>query len=252
MQQDALDNGWDASTEAWVRSMDNGEFNRTKILDPAMLRVCGEVRGRRVLDVGCGEGRFCRMLAERGAETVGLDPTEGLLRVARERQPGGNFVQGMAEFLPFTAAEFDLVVSFVTLVDIEDYQAAIQEMARVLRPGGVLAVANLNSFTSATPRGWERGEDGAKLHWTLDHYMRESWGWAEWAGIRIRNHHRPLSAYMRAFLAAGLVLEHFEEPQPLLTEEEVATDAYAARQQRESLRKPDFVVMRWRKVQAAP
>lgn len=241
------DNGWEASAEAWVRLQDAGEFNRLRILDPAMGRVCGEVKGSRALDVGCGEGRFCRMLAERGAEAVGLDPTLKLIEIARDRHPAGSYVVGMAEQLPFGDGEFDLVTSVLSLVDIEDYRAAIAEMARVCRPGGIVGIANLNSFTSANGDGWLRNAEGEKTAWPLDHYMEERWVWAAWCGIRIKNHHRPMTGYMQAFLAQGLVLEYFDEPQPEGTAEEVASDAYLARQKRESLRKPDFLVLRWRK-----
>lgn len=241
------DNGWESSTGAWVRLMDAGEFNRTRNLDPAMLRMCGPVKGLRILDVGCGEGRFCRMLTARGGETIGLDPTGNILQIARERHPEGQYIAGGGEKLPFADCEFDAVISFLSLVDIEDYQAAIAEMARVCRPGGFLAIANLNGFASGTIRGWQRDEHGEKIGWTFDHYMQERWTWAEWAGIRIKNYHRPLSAYLQAFLAQGLILEHFEETQPGLSEEEVAADPFLARQKAENARMPDFLVMRWRK-----
>jgi 2-polyprenyl-3-methyl-5-hydroxy-6-metoxy-1,4-benzoquinol methylase len=61
------------------------------MLDPLMLRLCGDVAGKRVIDVGCGEGRFSRMLAERGAASVGIDPTPG---AARDRARSGRYVAG--------------------------------------------------------------------------------------------------------------------------------------------------------------
>lgn len=241
------DNGWETSAEAWTRCVDNGEFNRVRTLDPEMLEICGDVSGKRVLDVGCGEGRFCRMLAERGAVTTGLEPTSALLKLARERQPEGDFVQGVGEHLPFLSDQFDVVVSFLSLIDIPGYAEAIAEMARVCKPGGFLAVANLNSFATASYLYWHRGPNREKLHFAFDDYMIERATWAEWAGIRILNHHRPLSAYMRCFLAAGLVLEHFNEPLPRLSAEELATNTYFAAEKRDYERLPFFWTMRWRK-----
>jgi ubiquinone/menaquinone biosynthesis C-methylase UbiE len=80
-----------------------------------------------VLDVGCGEGRFCRQLAALGAKTVGLDLVRELVREARARQPDGAFVEGSGEALPFRESCFDLVISYVTLVDIPDFRKAISE-----------------------------------------------------------------------------------------------------------------------------
>ncbi len=139
-------NGWDDSAEAWIADMGaEGDFSRRHVLDAPML---ARIRGRdfrNALDVGCGEGRFCRMLAAEGIATIGIDPTARLLAAARTRDPQGRYLEGRAEALPFDDASFDLVISYLTLIDIEDYAGGIAEMARVLRPGGSLLIANLNS-----------------------------------------------------------------------------------------------------------
>ena len=234
------DNGWSRSAGPWLRLMEKGDPNRVLLLDEVMLGLCGDVRGLDVLDVGCGEGRFCRMLAARGARTTGIDPTPELIAEARRMQPGGVFHEAMAEKLPLPDASADLVVCYVALVDIPDYRAAIREMARVLRPGGRLVAANLNSFSTASTLYWARDEEGHKRHWTMDNYMVERAVSAEWAGMNIVNWHRPLSAYMSAFFAAGLALEHFDEPLP---KREVMT-AHPGMQDFHRL--PHFWTMVWR------
>ena len=235
------DNGWSKSAGPWLRLMERGDPNREFLLDEVMLGLCGEVRGRDVLDVGCGEGRFCRMLAARGARTTGVDPTVELIAEARRRQPGGVFHEAGGEALPLPAASTDLVVSYVALVDIPDYRAAIREMARVLRPGGRCVVANLTSFSTASTLYWARDEDGHKRHWTMDNYMVERAVKAEWADMNIVNWHRPLSAYLQAFFTAGLTLEHFDEPMP--KREVIAAQAAM----RDFHRLPHFCTMVWRK-----
>ena len=235
------DNGWELSAEAWVRFMDQGDGNRELVLDPAMLRVCGNVKDQNVLDVGCGEGRFCRMLTKRGARTLGIDPTESLVEVARHRDPDGTYMIAKGEELPLDAASFDLVVSYVALVDIPGYSQAIAEMARVLRPGGRMVVSNLQAFCTSAMKGFQRDKEGNKLHLPVDNYVKERSERVAWRGIEIVNYHRPLGSYMREFLSAGLKLAAFEEPLPSAEAIEVEPRL------EEYYRVPWFWLMEWRK-----
>ena len=238
-----MDNGWESSAQAWVDSIgergERGDWGRQHVLDPVMMARVESGGFANALDVGCGEGRFCRMLKAAGVRATGIDPTRPLLDLARQRDQSGDYRLGRAEQLEFPDASFDLVVSYITLVDIPDFRAAIGEMARVLRPGGSLLVANLTGFTSAcADRGWVKDDKGEYLHFPVDNYLREFPFWFEWSGIRIENWHRPLSAYMTAFLEAGLTLKFFSEPGPVSGDEP---------QQERARRVPWFVVMEWQR-----
>ena len=211
------DIGWDFSAPGWLAAMgESGDVTRRYVLDAPMLAALPEVG--RALDIGCGEGRFCRMMHARGLATVGAEPTADLLAAAKARDPQGEYIKASAEVLPFRDQSFDVAVFYLTLIDILDFRAAIAEAVRVLRPGGQLLVANLHSHVTARPRNWE-GEgshwvvkNGERLHLALDDMMAERAITSAWGDIRIENHHRPLSAYMGAFLDAGLRLTAFEDP----------------------------------------
>jgi SAM-dependent methyltransferase len=232
--------GWNESAQAWIAALgERGDWAREHVLDPVMLsRV--EKRGfRSALDVGCGEGCFCRALRQRGIEAVGIDPTPALVEEARRRDAHGRYQIGKAESLAFGDQKFDLVVSYLTLIDIADFRVAIREMARVLEVGGSLLIANLTSFTSACAAdGWIRDEQGRGVHYPVDRYLEEFPQWVAWDGIRIENWHRPLAAYMTALLGEGLVLRFFQEPEPS------GGDAERVALYR---RAPWFVVMEWTK-----
>ncbi len=238
-----MENGWDRFALAWIESMgeqgDRGDWGRQHVLDPVMMARVGAGRFRKALDVGCGEGRFCRMLRAAGVKATGIDPTARLIEVAKQRDPKGDYRLGRAEQLDFADASFDLVVTYITLIDIPDFRAAIREMARVLKPGGSLLMANLTGFTSAcADRGWVKDANGEHLHYPVDRYLDEFPFWFEWSGIRIENWHRPLAAYMNAFLENGLTLKFFDEP-PAVSGAEI----HRERQRRV----PWFVVMEWQK-----
>jgi 2-polyprenyl-3-methyl-5-hydroxy-6-metoxy-1,4-benzoquinol methylase len=232
---------WENSSQAWIDLMRRGDLNRTVLLDPVMLRLAGDVRGMDVCDVGCGEGRFCRMLAEMGANVVGVEPTRGLIEEAKALHSGGQYLEAGAEAIPVAADTFDLVVCYLVLIDIGDYRAAIHEMARIAKPGGRLLVANLNSFCTTRSRAWIRDDEGQPLHVGVDNYFEERSDVLAWSGIEIVNHHRPFESYVKAFLDAGLRLINFEEPAP--SHEEAAEMPWLA----DGLRVPLFHVMQWRK-----
>lgn len=94
-----------------------------------------------LLDVGCGAGMFCQMVAALGANVSGLDATEPFLSVARERVPQGDFRQGDMEDLPFAEDKFDIVTGFNAFQFAESPLNALRQARRVLKPDGTLAVA---------------------------------------------------------------------------------------------------------------
>ena len=235
-----MDNGWESSAQAWIDSIgERGDWGRQHVLDPVMLGRVANGHFGNALDVGCGEGRFCRMLKAAGVRATGIDPMRRFIDVARLRDPEGDYRLGSAEALEFADASFDLVVSYITLVDIPDFRAAIREMARVLRPGGALLMANLTGYISACiDKGWVKGSEGEYLYYPVDNYLGEFPLWLEWSGIRIVNWHRPLDAYMTAFLEAGLSLKFFAEPAPVSGDVD---------HQARARRVPWFVVMEWQR-----
>ncbi|SPH23810.1 Demethylmenaquinone methyltransferase [Defluviimonas aquaemixtae] len=110
---------------------------------PILAEAAGVVPGARVLDVGCGTGAATTAAArsaQPGGRVIGLDPNADMLAVAR-RKPGIEWVEGRAETLPFPDASFDSVMSQFAIMFFDDRVAALREMARVLAPGGRMAVA---------------------------------------------------------------------------------------------------------------
>ena len=108
---------------------------------PTVADVAGIGGGQRVLDVACGTGVLAREAASRGASVTGLDRNEGMLATARRIAPSVEWKTGRAEQLPFADGSFDAVVSQFGLMFFDDRAQALREMRRVLKPGGLLAVA---------------------------------------------------------------------------------------------------------------
>ncbi len=109
-----------------------------------VLDAGGVAAGDRVLDVACGTGVLARAARKRlgeSGEVVGLDPNPGMLTVAQRLEPGVTWQPGVAEELPFGDDSFDRVVSQFGMMFFTDAEQAVAEMARVLVPGGSVAVA---------------------------------------------------------------------------------------------------------------
>src|SRR5215831_2572628 len=93
-----------------------------------------------LLDAGCGSGLFSFMAIQEGAQVVGVDAAPGLLEIARDRNPNNNFLEEDLEKLPFNDNTFDVVAGFNSFQYAGDFQAALTEAKRVLRPGGRLVI----------------------------------------------------------------------------------------------------------------
>lgn len=108
-----------------------------------LLERIGPLQGLRALDVGCGTGRWTRLLASRGTDATGVDRSEAMAREARRRSPEVAFETADAAALPFPDDSFDLAVAVTVIQHLtpEDQRLAVRELVRVVRPGGhVLAV----------------------------------------------------------------------------------------------------------------
>jgi SAM-dependent methyltransferase len=106
-----------------------------EIADALALR-----EGVRVLDVGCGSGRFCALALDRGARVSGIDVAPAMLAIAGSRAPGADLCVGPMERMPWPDASFDAVTGFNSLQFAEDPVVALREWTRVARPGATIAI----------------------------------------------------------------------------------------------------------------
>jgi SAM-dependent methyltransferase len=166
----------------------------------------------RVLDVGTGEGQLARMAAKLGAWVVGLDPTLAQLSVARARgdEP---YVRGTAGALPFADATFDAVIVCLVFEHIADYEPPIDEIARVLEPGGRFVFFLNHPLLQAPNSGWVIDHILEEEYWRVGPYLVEDVTMEELApGVTLPFVHRPLSQYVNAMARNGLLIERMEEP----------------------------------------
>ncbi len=112
-----------------------------------VLKFVGTVRGKRILDVGCGTGLYTEILSDEGGSVIGIDPSMDMLRIARGRARA-SYLRASAEALPFKDGAFDVVVSVLALCFVSNVGKALSEMRRAVRRGGRLVMAVLNKWSS--------------------------------------------------------------------------------------------------------
>jgi SAM-dependent methyltransferase len=216
-----------ANRRDWDRSADDyqaehGEFLRDvgfvwspEGLDESEARLLGDLRGRRVLEVGCGAGQCARWLRGQGATVVGLDLSFRQLQHSH-RLDGVTgtpvpVVCATATRIPLADRSFDLACSaFGALPFIADVEVVMSEVARVLRPGGrwVFAVTH--------PMRWmfdddptEHGMRVTRSYFDRTPYVEED----EEGRPSYVEHHHTLGDWVRAVVSAGFVVEDLIEPE---------------------------------------
>jgi SAM-dependent methyltransferase len=169
--------------------------------------------GRRTLDLGCGEGRLSRDLKALGHDVVGLDVSPTMLAAARAADPSIETHLADAAALPFGAGAFDCVIAFMCLQDVDDFEEAIRECARVLEPGGRLCMAIAHPMSSAGR--FESDEPASPFVIAgsyLDRFRREDAVERDGLKMTFVSDHRPLQDYVEAIADAGLLIERMREP----------------------------------------
>jgi SAM-dependent methyltransferase len=205
---------WSQVAEEWVAWARKPNHDAFWAYRAALAAFIGRGNGK-ALDVGCGEGRISRELTACGFQVTAVDPVSRLVRAAIEAQSARNYAVASATELPFENAQFDLVVAYNLLMNLEDVPAALKEFRRVLRPTGQLIISISHPFVDhghfagkemnspfvveGTYFGRQRFDgveerDGLRMHFA---------GWSQ-----------PLEAYGIALEEAGLAITSLREPVP--------------------------------------
>jgi SAM-dependent methyltransferase len=207
-----LRDAWERNAADWVRwARKPGHDSYWRFHRDRFLSLV-PAPGGLTLDVGCGEGRVTRDLAALGHRVIGVDASEAMIAAAREADADGEYVVADAAELPFPDAYADLVVAFMSLMDVDDMPAAVGELARVLEPGGRLALAVVHPINSAHEVDREHPED--RLVLVEDYFDRRRYtDTIERNDVKMtfESRHWTLEDYFDALLAPGFRVEALRE-----------------------------------------
>ncbi|MBS0548363.1 MAG: class I SAM-dependent methyltransferase [Proteobacteria bacterium] len=176
---------------------------------PALRAMLPDLAGRKVVDLGCGFGWFCRFAREAGATSVlGLDVSKNMLARARETtaDPAIAYRRADLETLDLPAAAFELVYSSLVLHYIVALPALLAAVHRTLVPGGrfVFSIEHPINTAPGDPK-WV-GDT-----WPIDRYFDEGPRTTDWLAKGVVKQHRTLATYFNALVATGFTVLRLEE-----------------------------------------
>jgi SAM-dependent methyltransferase len=191
---------------------------------PALRALVPDLRGRNLVDLGCGFGWVCRWAREQGAERVlGVDVSENMLSRARATTSDTaiTYTNADMERLELPEGCFHVAYSSLALHYIVDLPRLLAQVKQALIPGGSLVFSVEHPiFTAPARPGWSVAADG-RTTWPVDSYLMEGPRSTDWLAKGVIKQHRTIGTYLNLLLGKGFTLSHVEEWGP--TDEQIAT-----------------------------
>ena len=221
---------WNDKAEFWAQNIREGaDVFRDLYSLPAFLAFIGDIRGKKILDIGCGEGYNTRVFAQLGAQDIGIDLSKTMIRLAQEEENrnklGIRYFNASWTDLSLFKNEFDVVVSTMALMDSPGYEDALKEFYRVLKDDGNLFFSVCHPCFLSPGYVTLKDINGISTHRIINSYPKEgpwefTWQLSKNAdksdsrSVISISYHRTLSTYINKLLKAGFILKKIEEPLP--------------------------------------
>jgi SAM-dependent methyltransferase len=196
---------------------------------PFTLKQLGDVSGKVILDLGCGEGGYSRELTPKGATVTAIDCGESVIRYciskAEEEQLKITYhLRNSCDLYGIANDTFDIVLASMMLMDCEDFEGTIKEIIRVLKPAGKLFASVCHPcFHLSSGIGRQRINADKEVV-VSNYYQPKEWEAPLPSGnIKVIWRHRTIEDYVKMFIKCGLTIIDLHEPIP--TEEQAAIDA---------------------------
>jgi SAM-dependent methyltransferase len=230
MKQDSSTLSWGQLGPEWFTLAQTGE-SRMVFIMPYMLERLGDVKGKTLLDLGCGEGGYSRELAKRGAKVVAVDCSECSISYCTKQAQKADlsiehFVRNSNDLYGIGDGVFDIVLCSMMLMDCEDLIGTIREVVRVLKPNGKLFASVLHPcFDGNHSEGIGRQGVGIDRQVVVKNYFSPAVWEAPLPGgnTSVIWRHRTLEDYVKVFVQSGLTILDLNEPRPTAEQAKIST-----------------------------
>ena len=220
--EDCIRIEWDGAAESWVDFVRKGkDYYREGLNNPAAFELIGNVAGLTVLDLACGEGYNTRILAGKKAKVTGIDFSSKMIEFAKQEEEKEKLgicykVMNATDLREFSNNQFNLATCFMSLQDVQDFEKAILEVARVLKNGGRFVFSIPHPCTEMIRLHKPEGE---KVR-AIERYYRTMQYTIKWnmerltSPFKTTSFHRTLTEYFDALCKSRLVVTRLVEPRP--------------------------------------
>ncbi len=217
------DTSWGKVAKWYNSLLEEGEDTyQEKLIKPNLMRILNPQKGETILDVGCGQGYFGRVMAQSGATVVGVDVGDELVKIAKSQASDNEtyLVESAEKLSNIRDEKFDAAICILALQNIKNLGTAILEISRVLKPKGrAVLVLNHPAFRVPSASSWGFDEKANAQYRRIDSYMSEiSQAVDMTQGIKdpknkkyTLSFHHPLQVYFKTFAKAGLSVTRLEE-----------------------------------------
>lgn len=186
---------------------------------PAIKKLLPELKGKTILDLGCGFGENCIGFVYQGASKVlGIDISRNMLEVARNENPNEKieyYLRDMSEIGSLNH-KFDLVFSSLAFHYVKDFKQLLHDIYTLLNENGILLFSQEHPYTTAPKNGpaWTKNESGQKLYYHLSDYMESGERHTHWFVDNVEKYHRPMSEIINLLVSERFRIDKVVEPVP--------------------------------------
>ena len=217
---------WNENAEFWDNRMGEGNSFHKKLIEPVQIKLLNLSKGKRILDIACGNGQFARKLASLGAEVMAIDFAEKFISIAQSKNTQNIDYRiidttNTADLDSLPGRYFDSIVCTMALMDMENIEILISHLPKLLKNNGVFVFSILHPCFNSGENilTHERDDlDGivkSKYFVKIRNYLMEK----NYLGIGMIGQpkpqyyfHRPISVILKYFFENGFVLDAYEEP----------------------------------------
>lgn len=202
--------------ESYLKRRGRKESPNNAIEEPIVWKLIGDVKGKEILDLGCGDGSFGIELLKAGAASYrGIDGSIEMAQLAKKATApwGGKIEKGDLELFQANGAQYDLIVSRFVIHYLSDIERLFEEIHRALLPGGKFVFTVQHPVTTSAFASKAKGE--RRGDWLVDDYFNEGERNEHWIGKTVVKHHRTIETYFTALANAALTVTALKEGRPI-------------------------------------
>lgn len=208
---------WDSIAEEYnLFLQQGGDAYQLNINWPSLKKMLGDIRGKKVLDAGCGNGYYTSILnSEMGGQLIGIDGSKRIIELAKKQYPNVPFkVHDLTNPLPYDDEAFDIVFSKMVIMDLPEIKSVIAEFHRVLKTNGTCLISIIHP---TYPLYYWLKKNGTQLHTgkyeEVSSYFLETFTWHTPGQIKVPAYTRPLKDYLNEFCKLNFHLSEIDEPE---------------------------------------